>query len=118
MAASSSIASSTPAPTASLLTGQDHDKTTCGIKLTSQPACEQDMFGSRARVLKAAYLCCQRQGLLTVVDSQQAAYMLCEIHHFAQNDLCLMMKNNLNEFNYSEFLRLVWGRKIASSLHD
>ena len=75
------------------------------------------MYGSRARVLKAAHLCCQRQGILTVVDSNQAAYMLCEIHHFAPNDVCLLMKNNLNETNYSEFLQLVWGRKIARSLN-
>ena len=117
MAASSSLASSSSPSSGTLIAGQTHDRTAPGHKLTSQPASEHDMYGSRARVLKAAHLCCQRQGLLTVVDSNQAAYMLCEIHHFAQNDLCLLMKNNLKETNYGEFLQLAWGRKISSSLH-
>ena len=100
------------------LSAQTHGKATGGTTLIGQPVSEPDMFGSRARVLKAAHLCCQRQGVLTVVDSNQAAYMLCEIHQFAQKDVCLLMKNNLNETNYREFLQLVWGRKIASSLHS
>ena len=87
------------------------------VRSTGQPVPEQEQYGSRARVLKAAHLCCQRQGVLTVVDSNQTAYMLCEIHHYAQNDVCSMMKNTLNETNYTEFMRLVWGRNIASSLN-
>ena len=99
------------------ISAQTHENATVGAKSTGQPVSEHDLFGSRARVLKAAHLCCQRQGLLTVADSNQVHFMLCEIHHFAQNDVCLLMRNNLNETNYGEFLQLVWGRKIASSLN-
>ena len=104
-------------PSAVQISAQTHENATVGGRSTGQPASEHDLFGSRARVLKAAHICCKRQGLLTLADSNQVHFMLCEILHFAQNDVCLLMQNNLNETNYGEFLQLVWGHKIARSLN-
>ena len=115
---SSTSASSSSSPMPIVLPLQQKPTSaTALVRSTGQSIPEQDMYGSRARVLKAAHLCCRRQGLLTVVGLDQTAYMLCEIHHYPQNDVCVMMKNSLNENNYSEFLQLVWGSKIAGSVN-
>jgi hypothetical protein len=112
MAAASSSSSSAVQTSA-----QTHENATALVRSTGQPVSEHDLFGSRARVLKAAHICCKRQGLLTLADSNQVYFMLCEIHQFAQNDISLLMQINLNETNYGEFLQLVWGRKISRSLN-
>ena len=72
--------------------------------------------GSRTRILNAALLCCNDQYLLTLRNLEDAHFPVSELHWYLDSDISAIMKRNLNDKLYQNFVKFAWGCEHASQL--
>ena len=70
--------------------------------------------GSRTRLLNAAKLCCNDQYLLTLCSMEDQHFPVCELQWYSDNDISAIMKRNLSERFYQQFLNFAWGTDLAT----
>ena len=75
------------------------------------------MPGSRARTLKAAHLCCAKQGIFVLSNPPEKPVILQLLHHLKENDVSRLMSLNLSNENYDMFMRMTWGIHVTEGLY-
>ena len=70
--------------------------------------------GSRTRILNATKMCCRDQYLLTLRNLEEECFPVCELHWYTDNEITAIMKRNLSERLYEQFLNFAWGMDLAS----